>query len=276
MCESHNGIILKHENILKDVLSMSVYLTKNESFQHEIDSKVDSALFMFTQSMNKQLVTKVEKDEFYDKIREKASMTDLATLQLELAQQKEQIKVMNQVLEQKADEEKKIPTATLDEFDRLDREKANRDELEKLRMEISRLESIVNRMEDDFTEGEGFSEELENEESEEEVLSLGEIDQVPTTAPRKNTDEAPLDETPKPDEENKTDEVPKPDQTPKAEEINKESETPIANQNEDLKQEEKHSDKAGSEKSQFSRTVKVNIKLDKDFPQVSFLSKMKI
>lgn len=84
MFENHNKIILKHENMLREMVTMQVYLTKNESFQKAIDARVQTALFGFNETMAVQLAKKLNTDEFYDKIRGKASAGDLAGFQLEL------------------------------------------------------------------------------------------------------------------------------------------------------------------------------------------------
>jgi hypothetical protein len=85
---------------------------------------------------------------------------------------------MSIALERKADEEIKIPAPTLEELQKLDKNKANRIELDNLKQEVDRLEQLVARFDEEFTEGEGLDDSyFEGEESEDEdVLSLGEVD----------------------------------------------------------------------------------------------------
>jgi hypothetical protein len=89
MTETHNQIIYKHENMLKDMLTLQTYSMKNELFLKDIDAKVNSSLYGFNETLSKQLKTKVDLDEFNKRIREKAGVNELGALQLELSRQKE-------------------------------------------------------------------------------------------------------------------------------------------------------------------------------------------
>lgn len=92
MCDSHNQIILKHENMLHDMMTIRIYDTKNITFQREIETKVETMLFGFNEILNKHLELKINANEFYTKLRSKANMIDVSGLQLELSQQKDEIK----------------------------------------------------------------------------------------------------------------------------------------------------------------------------------------
>jgi hypothetical protein len=245
MSESHNRIILKNESLIKDMMAISVYEVKNVTFKNEIETRVNTMLYSFNETLNKQLDLKINADEFYNKVRCKANMKVVSGLQLELSQQKEMIKRNKVALERKVDGEDQIPTPTLEEIARLDEQKASKIEVEQLRQEISRLEIIINRVDRGYSEGEGFSSRYEGEESEEEVLSLDNIDEV--QKPTEDNEEPPKEEISL--------------ETPKEE-----------TKNEDLTQ-----NKLGDiievvkEKAMFSKTVKIDIKLEKD-PTVRFLT----
>jgi hypothetical protein len=252
MSESHNRIILKNETLIKDMMTISIYEVKNVTFKNEIETRVDIKFHGFNEIINKQLDLKINADEFYNKIRSKANLKVVSGLQLELSQQKERIKRNEAALERKVDGEDKISTPTLEEISRLDEQKASKSEVEQLRQEISRLEIIINRLDHGYSEGEGFSSRYEGEESEEEVLSLDNIDEVPK--PTGDNEEPPKEEIPL--------------ETPKEEEEPIKEET----KNKDLPQ-----NKLGDivevvkEKAMFSKTVKIDIKLEKD-SIVRFLS----
>lgn len=53
MYDNHNKIILKHENMLKDMLTIQVYSAKNDTFQKSIDARVQTSLFAFNETMNR-------------------------------------------------------------------------------------------------------------------------------------------------------------------------------------------------------------------------------
>ena len=79
-------------------------------------------------------------------------------------------------MKNKADEQEKSVSPTLEEMERLDKVKADKTEFEMIKQEFKRLEGIVERLENEFTEGEGgdFDDEFEGEEDSEvdDVKSL--------------------------------------------------------------------------------------------------------
>jgi len=89
MAETHNQIIYKHENMMKDLLTLSMYNARNDSFSKDIESNVSTTLFSFNESLSKQLMKKVDMEDFNKRIRDRASVKDLGTLQLEVTSQKE-------------------------------------------------------------------------------------------------------------------------------------------------------------------------------------------
>jgi hypothetical protein len=181
---------------------------------------------------------------------------------------------MSIALERKADEEIKIPAPTLEELQKLDKNKANRIELDNLKQEVDRLEQLVARFDEEFTEGEGLDDSyFEGEESEDEdVLSLGEVDgldKMKRDDHKEGVEEDKVEEKEKQKEnqekENKEDEKKEETQL----EIIKEVET-----EKKLKLTEKPSEnniiaKLAEDKRQlFNKTVKVEIDIPKQLEKV--------
>lgn len=62
--EEHNNIILQQQNIIRNCLSLSVYETKNNMFQKDIDFKIEKALASFSNNFRKEIAFKVDEDLF--------------------------------------------------------------------------------------------------------------------------------------------------------------------------------------------------------------------
>jgi hypothetical protein len=62
--EEHNNIILQQQNIIRNCLSLSVYETKNNMFQKDIDFKIEKALASFSNNFRKEMAFKVDEDLF--------------------------------------------------------------------------------------------------------------------------------------------------------------------------------------------------------------------
>ena len=97
--EEHNNILLKHESCIKEMMTLGTYLTRNETFLKEVDMRVENALISFNQNLIMVLKEKVNIEDFNRRIREKASLTELSGLQLEITSLKDQVKVMRQIVE---------------------------------------------------------------------------------------------------------------------------------------------------------------------------------
>lgn len=53
MHENHNQIILKHETMLKEMLTLSMYKAKNDTFLKETENRVQNTLFVFNNTLGK-------------------------------------------------------------------------------------------------------------------------------------------------------------------------------------------------------------------------------
>lgn len=164
--ENHNQIILKHENMLKEFMTYTSYQAKNDTFQKSIELRVESDMLMFNQKVLEMLRSKIDLDEFNRRIRDKATVSELGAVMLEITAIADQIKLLKSTLEQKADGKTKSPA--LEEFERLEK-KADRTDVDNLRLEVQRLEALVNRMEE--AEGDYFSDSEEDSEVD-DVISL--------------------------------------------------------------------------------------------------------
>ena len=277
MCEGHNKILLKHDSTLKDTVTLQVFLTKLSSFEKTIEAKVDTTLYSFNENLASKFNSKLDKDEFNDKIRKKACNSELAEMQNEMDTLRTQIRTFGQVLERKADEEAKIPTPTLEELERLDRQKANKEEIEDLKQQISRLEQLIHRYDEESSDND-FSETYEDEESEEDVLSLEDIEEhsKPLQVKMEDIIEEKLDQ-------DKDKKVVKEETKEKQENDNKEEEKekPVEKEikviqeiieprtpktiksNKGFRNEEIETEQGIPEKSTFSKTIKAEIKLEK-------------
>ena len=55
MYDNHNKVLLKHEEIIRDMVTTQIYETKTTSFEKTVDAKVDTALFQFNENLNFKL-----------------------------------------------------------------------------------------------------------------------------------------------------------------------------------------------------------------------------
>ncbi|CAI2387265.1 unnamed protein product [Moneuplotes crassus] len=285
--DNHNKVLLNHDRMIKENSNVKISPGRIE---RTVLSKLDSAIAAFQTTISTLLKSKIEREEFYEKFREKASMAELGTIQLEVASQKTKIGLLNQAVERKADEEAKIPAPTLEELERLEKIKANKDEVEDLRLQIERLEGLIHKMEEEEYSQEDYSESYEGEESEEDVISLEDIEEIPKPLPMK-MDEIQEEKPEAKSKEEKSDNLkikqekdPKnPDgkdqSNPKIElgelsKITKKDQhidllniqTPkeSTTKNVDLMHEKAESDKQTPSRSAFSKTMKYDFKPDKD------------
>lgn len=174
MVEEHNKIILKHQEFLKECLTLGAYNTKNQIFQQEMEDKVQDSLNQFDLKLSQEMRLKVDEDVFSRKLNDKAGANDVGSIYLDVNRIKIDINRIQESLEKKADDSIKIPAATEEELQNLQVKKADKSEIDSLRQEIERLENIVRNIEDEFSEGDSYDEYDDEDSQVEDVISLAE------------------------------------------------------------------------------------------------------
>ena len=105
MYDNHNQIILKHEVMLKEVLNLTTYKAKNDTFLKDVESRVQNKLLLFNTNIINMVKEKVDMEEFNRRIRDKVSSSEVADIEVQIQNFKEDFKNINSILEGKADDE---------------------------------------------------------------------------------------------------------------------------------------------------------------------------
>jgi hypothetical protein len=95
-------------------------------------------------------------------------------LYLEVNKIKGDLSGIQERLERKVDQQMMIPSATEDELNALQRSKADRVELEELKMEFNRLDKVMAQLDQEYSEGDSYDEYDDEDSQVEDVISLGE------------------------------------------------------------------------------------------------------
>jgi hypothetical protein len=108
------------------------------------------------------------------RVNEKTSTKDFSILYLEVNKIKGDMSGIQERLERKVDQQMMIPSATEDELNSLQRSKADRVELEELKMEFNRLDKVMAQLGQEYSEGDSYDEYDDEDSQVEDVISLGE------------------------------------------------------------------------------------------------------
>ena len=165
--ETQGNILLKHENVLKDVVLNSALDVKFNLFRSEIEKKIEDQFEIFTIKFNTQIQEKVDSLIFYEKLKEKATKEQLNETNEQIKEFASKMELLNQFLEQKRRDEEENRNPVQRELDRLDNDKADKLEFFELKEKVEELKEIVDSFDDD--EDDQWDEE---DSVEEDVLSL--------------------------------------------------------------------------------------------------------
>lgn len=85
LIEDHNKLLSNHDSILRECLTMNIYLTKNELFKNDVEAMLRSFLDEFSRTVTDELRFKTNEADFVNKMKQKASTNDVGKLYLDVA-----------------------------------------------------------------------------------------------------------------------------------------------------------------------------------------------
>ena len=168
MLESQNSIVLKHEQMLRQMVKENTFQTRLETFKSEMMHRLEDRIGDFSGEVLNMLKGKVDISSFNQKLALKATQEQITKLNEKVDEVQEKIDLLNTYIEDKRKEEEENRNPLQIEIDRLDNDKADQLEFTDLKLKVEEIKEIVDSFDDD-----GSDDEFDDEDSvEEDVLSL--------------------------------------------------------------------------------------------------------
>ena len=91
--ESNAEIVMRHDERLKQMITKKSLDFKEEMFKREVTERVNASLENFFQKITQIIDSKVSKEHFYDKLREKANWKDFTEFKVFLDQREDKLRL---------------------------------------------------------------------------------------------------------------------------------------------------------------------------------------